>query len=309
MAALVPNAWAAGGRAAPRVGILDTFADNKSEATLRGHAVALGFSQSDALRIERVESPQSAEGALIAARRLVALRPDAIVAYGDIAARAAQAATSTIDIVAMSYDLIGAGLVSSLRAPGRNLTGVSLMSDELNAKRLEMLAELLPPRSTILLLGSTTSLSRTAESMSQAASRLGVKVLHAPIDAWQDVAPTIEGARGRGAVALQMLYSDLLVVEQNLVAQLAAKYRLPLMQALPSIADYGEGMIGYGPDMDMAERQLTRVLLSVLGGARAGTVPVEQPTHFSLSINLQVAQRLGITVPKTMQALADRLWR
>lgn len=297
------------GAAMPLVGLIDTFDDTAGPFHLNRHARDLGHA--DALRIERRAVEPDIDSAGRAARELVALNPAALVAYGDIAARAALAATSRVPILAISYDLIGAGLVASARAPGRNLTGVSLMSDELDAKRLELLTQLVGTASPIVALGSGGSIERALPRLQRVARALGVRLTEGLVGTAADLPALAQAARRSGSAWL-MLCSDLLVAHQRLVVQLAREFRVPTMAVFPvdELAKRGghhQALIAYGADMEAAERLLVRSLLRVLAGESAAAVPVEQPLSYRLVIDERVASDLGIAVPAALRIRADLL--
>lgn len=306
--------WLGPARAAavgPLVGLIDTFDDPAGPFHLNRHARDLGHA--DPLRIERRGVEPDVDSASRAARELVAMNPAALLAYGDIAARAALAATRRVPILAMSYDLIGAGLVASAREPGGNLTGVSLMSDELDTKRLELLIQLVGTASPIVALGSGPSIERALPRLQRVARTLGVRVAEGLVGTASELPALAQAARRSGAAWL-MLCSDLLVAHQRLVVQLAREFRVPTMAVLPvdELAKRGghhQALIAYGPDVEAAERLLVRSLLRVLRGESAASVPVEQPLRYSLVIDERVARDLGIVVPTALRIRADQLFQ
>lgn len=310
LAAVAPVPWRAvhaDTRAAALVGILDTFGDTTDAYRIRRIATELGHPRAAALRLERRSADQVPSAAEAAARELVALRPAALVAYGDVGIAAARAATRTVPIVAMSYELVGSGAVASLQRPGGNLTGVTLVADELDAKRLELLAGMLPRRARIAVVGTPATLPRAMAALAALARRLDTGLLAGPVSASADVPAALEQARRDGAQAVLAIPSDFVMAHTRLLRQLMRQQRLPLMESFPSDAADDGGLVGYGPDLDACERQLVRMLLRVIDGADPGTLPIEQPTQIRLSVNLRMARELGVAIPRPLQLRADTL--
>lgn len=310
LAAVAPVSWRAAHantNAAPLVGILDTFGDTTDAYRIRRVATELGHPRAAALRLERRGADQAPAEAEAAARELVALQPAALVAYGDVGIAAARAATRTVPIVAMGYELVGSGTVSSLRRPGGNLTGVTLVADELDAKRLELLASMLPRRAQVAVVGTPVTLSRATATLAALAPRLDVSLIACPVSATADVPVALSRAQREGAKGVLAISSDFVMAHAGLLRQLMRQQRLPLMESFPSGAGDAGGLVGYGPDLDGCDRQLVRLLLRVIDGADPGSLPIEQPTQIRLSLNLRMARELGVAIPRPLQLRADTL--
>lgn len=306
-AASLAPVWPAGASIVPLIGILDTFGDTTDEFRIRRHAAELGGSRAAPLRFERRSVDQVPAQAEAAARELVALRPVALVTYGDVGIAAARAATHTIPIVAMGYELLGRGGAASLRRPGGNLTGVTLVADELDAKRLELLAGMLARPARVALIGTPATLAVAAAALAPAAVRLDIGLTSLPVSASADFPAAFAKARQGGARAILPIPSDIVISHTGLMRQLMREHRVPVMENFPGEGAEGDGLIGYGPDLDGCDRQLTGQLLRVIDGADPATLPIEQPTQIRLSINLKVARELGLSVPRRLQLRADTL--
>jgi putative ABC transport system substrate-binding protein len=233
--------------------------------------------------------------------------PDAIVAAGPIAARAAQAATKTIPILAASDDMVGDGLVPSMRRPGGNTTGVSLIAFELDGKRQDLLMELVPGAHRIAALADPhVATPQHLQVLSDAARRHGVEVSVFSARTPEEIVPAMNAAKASGAEGLNVLATPLFFFNRRLVITHAAELRLPAMYQWPEMAEQG-GLAGYGPRITQWFRQLARLLVEVLRGANPGELPVEQPTRFELVVNLQAAKAIGHEIPAGLALRADKV--
>jgi putative tryptophan/tyrosine transport system substrate-binding protein len=235
----------------------------------------------------------------------VAQRPAVIATFGDATGLAVKAATDTIPVVSMSEDLVRAKLVSDMRNPGGNVTGVSVMGTELDAKRLEILAELLPVRSTVLLLADPTTHRESRPALNATGASLGLTLREAVVGTPDQIEQAMREAKGQGAAGVNVLSSALFFALRGHIISIAAKLGLPTMYQWPEIAEEG-GLIAYGPSLRGAFRQVTTLVDKVLKGAKPSDIPVEQPTRFSLVINLKTANMLGLTIPPLTLLRADR---
>jgi len=239
------------------------------------------------------------------AAELVAQRPAVIATFGDATGLAVKAATTTIPIVSMSEDLVRAKLVDSMRQPGGNITGVSIMGTELDAKRLEILAELLPARSTVLLLADPTTHRESRPALDTTAAAMGLTLRESIVSTPEQIERSLREAKDSGAAGVNVLSSALLFALRGHIIKLSAELGLPTMYQWPETADEG-GLIAYRPSLRGAFRQVTTLVDQVLKGAKPSDIPVEQPTRFSLVINLKAASTLGLTVPPLTLLRADR---
>jgi putative tryptophan/tyrosine transport system substrate-binding protein len=239
---------------------------------------------------------------------LVGRKVDLIMANSPPAALAAKSATSTIPIVFRGgTDPVGDGLVASLARPGGNLTGVSL-ADDVTAKRLELLSELVPRVGVIALMVNPNipSAERVIRDLQEAARTKGLQ-LHL-LKAGSE--SEIDGA----FASLVQLHVDALVVasdpflssrREQFVA-LASRHAVPSSYAWREFVASG-GLISYGPSLTHAFRLVGHYAGKVLKGAKPADLPVQQPTTFELVINLKTAQALGLTVPPSLLARADEV--
>ena len=178
------------------------------------------------------------------------------------------------------------------------------MGTELDAKRLEILAELLPARSTVLLLADPTT-HRESHALDATAASLGLTLREAVVGTPEQIEQALREAKDHGASGVNVLSSALLFAMRGHIIGLAAELGLPAMYQWPETAEEG-GLIAYGPSLRGAFRHVTTLVDKVLKGAKPSDIPVEQPTRFSLVINLKTAGALGLTVPPLTLLRADR---
>lgn len=240
------------------------------------------------------------------AASLVKAAPDAILSGGDLATRALQQVTQTIPIFGMTEDLVGAGFVASLARPGGNITGISLLSPELDGKRQEILSETVPGTRRVAALGDTTTPLRHLQSLQDAGRSRGVEIVVFRAAKLEEIATAINEAGASGVQALNVLSSPLLFLNRRIIFERAAELRLPAIYQWPEMAEEG-GLVAYGPRITELFRQRARMVAKVLRGAKPADVPVEQPTRFELVINLKTAKAIGREIPTGLVLRADKV--
>ncbi len=238
---------------------------------------------------------------------VIQANPDVIVAGPELYARALHAATKTIPLVSMSEDLVGAGLAASLARPGGNVTGISLLSPELDGKRQGLLIEAVPQtREMATLVDSTITPQHHLATLRDAAQSRGVKLLSFMIAKANEIAPALDAAKAKGADAINVLASPLFFVNRRQIIDQTAKLRLPAIYQWPDMAEEG-GLLAYGPRFTQVYRQRARQIVKILKGARTTDIPVEQPTNFELVINLKTAKSIEHEIPAGLVLRADKL--
>jgi putative ABC transport system substrate-binding protein len=235
---------------------------------------------------------------------LVSRQVTMIFAGGPPAARAAKAATTIIPIVFTSGDdPIHIGLVSSLNRPGANVTGVSILFSEIQAKRLEILRDLIP---TVRTVGFVFDPETPREDIDPTARRLGLQ-LHARSAATEDDLDAAFAAFTDHRVeAVLVGTSPRLFAWQIRIIGLAARTSLPAIYEERGYVTAG-GLMSYGASIADAYRQAAIYVARILKGDKPGDLPVVQPTKFELAINLKTARALGLTVPLIMQMTANEV--
>jgi putative ABC transport system substrate-binding protein len=239
---------------------------------------------------------------------LVKARVDVIATVGDLAIRTAQEATKTIPILAVTDDMLGAGLVNSLARPNGNTTGLSILATELDGKRQELLIEAVPAlRRMAVLADSNRTAAVKLDALRQAANAHNVQLSIHPVAGDKEIVSALDMAQALGATALNVLASPMLYANRQLIMDRAAALRMAAMYQWPETAEEG-GFAAYGPRlMDLFRDLLPRKLAQLLRGTKVADIPVEQPTKFELVINLKTANALGITVPPAFLGRADKV--
>ena len=240
---------------------------------------------------------------------LIRRKVDVIATSGGASsALAAKNATSTIPIVFVAADPVGAGLVATLARPGGNLTGFSILSSELTPKRLELLSELVPHAEVVALLVNPNSPS-AERIIGDVQDVARAKAVQLPI-----LKAGVESEIGAAFTTLVELHVDALVVaadpflysrREQLVA-LAARHAVPAIYFGREFAAAG-GLISYGPSVTGMYHQAGAYVGRILAGAKPADLPVQQPTRFELVINLKTAKALGLAIPQSIFARADEV--
>jgi putative ABC transport system substrate-binding protein len=245
------------------------------------------------------------------AAELVRQRVDVIFAGGTPVAQAAKTATRTIPIVfAGVADPVGTGLVASLARPGGNITGLTPISAELSAKRLELLKETVPHVSRIAVLSTPDYplpiKTETLKEMEAASRALGVQLQLLEVRGPNDFDNAFGAMIKERAGAFTVLPTPMFLVERRRIVELAAKSRLP---AIFHWSDYVEagGLMSYGADADDLYRRAATYVDRILKGANPGELPIERPTKFEFIVNLNTAKQIGLTIPPNVLARADRV--
>ena len=248
---------------------------------------------------------ETAERLRALASELVQSNVAVIATFGDLAPTVAQQVTSAIPIVALADDFVGARLVPNLARPGGNLTGVTILSPELSAKRLAVLKELMPKLSRVAALWDPANPSQKIAT-EEAARALSIKLLVLEVRKGDDLPEVFRAARTGRAEALNVFASPLLSSLQQSIMDLAARHRLPAIYQWKEHAEAG-GLVSYGPSLAGMWRQTAVVVAKILNGAVPATVPIEQPTRFELVVNLKTATQLDLTISPAFRLRADHL--
>jgi putative tryptophan/tyrosine transport system substrate-binding protein len=237
--------------------------------------------------------------------QLVKTAPDAIVTFGPPAGHAVQHATKSIPIVTFTDDPVDAGLVASASRPGGNTTGVGIFSVQLDAKRLEILHEIVPQARRIGILAGSDI--RSARAQVEAAGReLGLELITQEVDNVDEIVRAIDTLAAAQVAAVNVLASPTLYIGRNLIVDRTRELHLPATYTWPEQAHEG-GLVGFGPTLDEALRLLAQQVVSVLHGAAPAMLPILRPTRFTLAINLETAKALGLTVPSSLLAQANEV--
>jgi putative ABC transport system substrate-binding protein len=245
------------------------------------------------------------------AAELVRLKVDVlVVAGGNTPVRAVKNATKTIPIVmAGGSDPVEAGLVESLARPGANVTGLTNLARELGGKRLELLKEAVPKLARVAVLYDAVNPSHVREvkevlPMTAGALKLTIQPWEVPdVDGFERAFATFKKERPDG---LYVLSGTRVWAIYKRIAGFALKSRLPSIYNNIEAVDAG-GLMFYGADVVDSYRRVAVYVDRILKGAKPADLPVEQPTKFELIINLKTAKQIGLTIPQSVLARADKV--
>ena len=251
-------------------------------------------------------SPQRLDAIMAA---LVRDRVDAIVVMGAAEAGAARRRTSTIPIVmAGSGDAAAAGLVQNLARPGGNVTGVSGTALPLSAGRLALLQEIAPTLTQACVLWNPARPDSSLEvrAMQDAGARSGITVQSSAVRTRDEISARLDTMGSDGTQALLVVGDTIVTSARHALVARAALSRLPAIYDDRVFVEAG-GLMSYGPNLRAMHRRSADYVDRILRGARAGELPIEQPTKFELVINKKTAHALGLTIPNSLLLLADEV--
>jgi putative tryptophan/tyrosine transport system substrate-binding protein len=293
-----------------RVGVLSPFLgpDSLFFDTLRGRLQKLGYVEGRNVSFVYREA-EGFDQLQAHARDMVRLNVDVIATAGPQGVRAARSASPTVPIVMGNVgDAVSQGFVASLAKPGGNVTGLSSLNSELSAKRLALLKEAFPAANRIAILREAVGDASPLRSTEVTARRLGVA-----LEVFQvrdgDELPSAFATMAAGHVsALEVLPGSIFVSQLRHVVELAANARVPAIYPDDRFVKAG-GLMSYGSNITELYARAAEYVDKILKGARPEDLPVEQPTVFSLAINLRAAKALGTPMPPQFVARADQIVR
>ena len=295
-----------------RIGVLMAFTAADPETTKRLAAFRLGlerrgWSEGRNVHIDYRYAPGAvrAEGA---AKELLALQPEAILAHSTAIAATLQHESRTIPIVFVNVsDPIGAGFIANLSRPGGNLTGVLHLEAGIVGKWITMLKEIAPRLTRVAILanpvGGYDYFLRAAQAM---ASSLAIEIVPSPVSNSADIERAIVAFARVPNGGLVLPPDATAVVHRNLAIGLAAQHRLPAVYALRVFVAAG-GLMSYGADQVDQFRVTANYVDRILRGAKPTDLPVQVPTKYETSVNLKTAKALGLTVPPGLLVAADEV--
>jgi len=307
-------AWPLAGRAQqparrPRLGVLiysTPDVDPNTKSFLQGMR-ELGYVDGQNIDVEFRYAEGRPERLPELAADLVRLKPDVIYALGGDVTPWVAKATQTIPIVYVtSADPVQAGLAASLAKPGGNATGVSLLSDELAAKRLELFRKAAPRVSRIGILRDPSHADNEEPLARRAAESLGAQLHSVPMRGHGDLDRALDAATQSNIDSIYVVSSRHTAANAGRIVEFATKNRLPLVGGWGAWVQAG-GLLSYGPNVGEMIRRSAVYVDKVLKGAKTTDLPIQQPTYFELHINLNAAKALGLTIPDSFLLLADKV--
>jgi len=232
-----------------------------------------------------------------------------IVVDSTVTAQVAKRATSTIPIVmALVVDPIGSGLVKSLAHPGGNVTGLSMMTSDLNAKRLELLKEAIPRLSRVAVLWNPDHPFhiRVVDDLKKIAPPLSIDLTFVALRTPQNIGQAFAQITQAHTQALYVVEDPIFFAHRAVLLDLTTKAHLPTIHELSRFPEAG-ALLSYGPNLSDLMRRSAGYVDRILKGAKAGELPIEQPTTFELVINMKAARALGMTIPQSILLRADKV--
>ena len=308
-------AWPVAVRAQGRIrviGVLDTISPELNAANLdafRRGLHDLGYSDRQNVRLEyRSAEGQAARFSTLAAE-LVRLNVDLILTRGTPAAMAAKEATSTIPVVMAAIgEPLGPGVVTNLARPGGNVTGLSAFVTELAGKRVELMKEVTPGVTRVGFLNNMSNpvIPPQWEETQKAARLLVIQAELLDVRSKGDIGRAFEKAASSRVDGLLVGIDAVTQQHRGLIADLAERQRLPTIYASREYVE-GGGLMSYGVSYPDLYRRAAGLVDKIFKGAKAGDLPVEQPTKFELVINGKTAKAIGLTIPPLVLARADEV--
>jgi putative tryptophan/tyrosine transport system substrate-binding protein len=297
-----------------RIGILMGTAENDPDqqavvSTFTQALTGLGWRPGGNIQIEYRWASGDSDRLRTQAAELTRLAPDVIFAQGTPATKALQEVGRATPVVFVNVtDPVAGGLTRSLARPDGNLTGFSNYEYSMGSKWLEMLKELAPSVTNVMVIlnPDNPALPGQFRSIETAAAKLAVQVSALPVRSAADlerVMHSIGPGADRGVI---VLLDFITLAHRELIASLASRHRLPAIYALRIFAVSG-GLMSYGVDATDLFRRAASYVDRILKGAKPADLPIQQPTKFELVINLKAAKALGLEVPLRLQQLADEV--
>jgi putative ABC transport system substrate-binding protein len=279
------------------------------QGTIRAGLAEHGYVEGRDVVIEWRSAENRRERLAALATELVELKVQVIVALLTPAVQAAKNATSTIPIVmAPAGDPVASGFVTSLARPGRNVTGVTGIGNQLAAKQVEALRQVVPRLARLALLVNPAGdmFSKTLTAQAQAAAKTSGVTLHVinvlNAEEIKRAFETIVDHHDEGVI----VQGPIFIASFEKIAQLGLRYHLPSVSAPKEFAEAG-GLLAYGASQIELVRRAMLYVARILRGAKPSDLPVEQPTKFELIINLKTAKALGLTIPPSLLLRADQV--
>jgi putative tryptophan/tyrosine transport system substrate-binding protein len=266
----------------------------------------LGFHEGRNLVVDERSGDASAIDRL--AQELLLAKPDAFIAIGPDAIRAAALATKTVPIVTFGPDLVQLGYAASFARPGGNVTGVVILTEDLDGKRAALLHEAVPAARRVAALFQPSLPYRQAieRGVRAVGASSGIEVLAFEAEGVDAYPAAFAAMRSAGAQALLITGSPTFNRDAELLARLALSAALPVMCEWADNARSG-CLLGYGPNRDELRRRIAHYVARIFRGSTPNELPIEGPTHFELAVNLKTAKQLGLDVPASLLAQADEV--
>jgi putative ABC transport system substrate-binding protein len=301
-------------KAVQRIGFLGNWAEKDAEGTrrlaeLKFKLQELGWTEGKNVQIDVRFGNNSGERIYQAAIEIVELAPDVIISTTSMTTTALMNATGTIPIVAaVSGDPVALGFSKDLSHPTRNITGFTTFNDVLATKRFEMLHDIVPNMHTVALIWVPINPQQVLleAQTRKAARKFGIELLSLPVKTANDIFPALAVAQDRQASAIIVAADPLTVGNGRAIIDKCISMKLPAVHTYVSEAKMG-ALISHDIDALESDRRTAEYADRILRGTKVAVLPFQQPSRFSLAVNLQTARTIGVKVPPTLLALADEV--
>jgi putative ABC transport system substrate-binding protein len=292
----------------PRVGFIRSGTPNTESLgfeAFRNGLRELGYIEGRNIIIEYRSAAGNVDRLAELAAELVQLRCDVIVGNVPVIRAARQASNSVALVLVSVPDPVALGLVNSLARPGGNITGLSTLGADLQAKRLELLKEAVPRLSRVAILWSLGQAKQQLPVINLAAKNLGVRIQSLTVDSASDLESAFSVLRRERPDGLVVASSPVISTNRARIIEFTANGRLPAIYDGRG-PDQG-GLMSYGASGPDMYRRAATFVDKILKGAKPGDLPIEQATKFELVINIKAAKQIGITIPQNVMVRADQV--
>jgi len=291
----------------PNWGAAVQLASDRSDRSLFGEPENAWIRESKDITIDYAYAEGRAERLPDLAVALVDRNPDVIFAYGGDVAPHAKRATTSIPIVAMvSNDPVQSGLVKSIREPGGNITGLTLIYDDLAGKMLAILKEAVPEMRCVAVLWNPSHADPEFRETKRVAGLENVEVVSLEVKRADDFDGAFKSALDQRAQGLIVVSTRLLVTQREKILAFAESSRIPTIGSWGDWARDGL-LLSYGPNTVEVMRRVAVYVDKILKGGRPADIPIERPARFELVVNLRTAKTIKLTIPPNLVARADEV--
>ena len=309
----IPSAFAQVSDGPRIVGLISyaATADDPSYKAFREALRELGYVEGRSIRVEFRTAQGQEDRLTTIADELADLKPDVVVLGNSRAVRAVRHAMPNTPIVIVSSDPLGTGLVKNLSRPEGNITGLSTMTTDLTAKRVQLLKETLPRLTRLGVLWNPTNppspfQTKIVEDLKAAATSLGIELKMATAATVQQFSTAIAEITRAQVQALYLVENPMFYAHRKALASLALQFRLPAIYGTKLFAEDG-GLMSYGANYSDQARRAAAYVDKILRGFKPEDLPIEQATELQLVVNLKTAKALGLTIPQSVLARADEV--
>lgn len=306
---IIQNAFAQKAANTPRIGVLSPYAPVGSsfEEDVERGLIDLGYVEGRSIAFDVVFAEGRTDKLPELVSELVQRKVDVIITTTGPALRAAKEVATAIPIVVAGVDdAVEQGFVASLAKPGGHVTGISWLNAELSGKRLDLLKQAFPLITRIGVLREAVASGAPARAIMHAAQALGVQTPILELRAPNELDDAFSELARLEVDGLNVLHSPMITAEASRITDLASKYRLPAIYPDRSFIEAG-GLMSYGPNLPSIYRRAAVHTDRILRGSKPTDLPVEQPTHFELVVNLRSATLMGLTLSESILVRADEV--